>query len=334
MSWGIVASIATATAAVGGAMITADGARDAASTQAAGARDAARVAEEAQLRLEGRMQPYINAGNAADYYIQGMLGLPVSVGQSSSGPTSPQLTEAELRAKYPDLAAQWDGWERKGNSQTNGHRTLWGDFTGYVRSQQGFDAIQRPQTPSTPQSQADQQAATAAARNSAMDAYEASPWAQFARESADTAERDANERFMSSAGARGSIVSGRTAAGLYDISQEAEDQRFRQGFIEGWYPSITGVSTRGYNASVGVGDSSLQTAANVGAATQNAANATAEGQRAANDSLATGVNAALYYAGQGVDAWQNRSQPTPTVQTSSSKPSRYPKAASSKYYGG
>jgi hypothetical protein len=327
MSWGlIVGGVIAGAGAIMGGQSAADGAEGAAATQAGAASESARLTDAAQKRLEKRMDPYIREGRAADRYTNGFLGLPSGGGAGGSGGGGAPMSEADLRAAYPTLAQQWDNWETYGMHMVGryGHRDTFGDFAGYVESAVGEQALGQQGEPG------DDQADIDAARADGMAAYEQSPWARFARESADKARADANESYMSTAGARGSIVSGRTAAGLYDIAQDAEDQRFREGFTEGYYPSLTGVSQRGYNASVGVGDSSLSSAAQIGAAGERAAGARADGERAAADARANGINSALYYGGQVFDAWQNRAPPPPPP--ASKAPST--KAPSSKYYGG
>lgn len=337
MAW---VAVASATIAATGAIVAgnsaAKGAKQAAATEAAASDRAAQLANDAQLRLEDRMSPYIATGQAADSYINSFLGLP----QAPQAPQAPgpgiggqPMNEAQLRAKYPQEAAQWDGWERAGNSRTNGHRTIYGDFAGFIARTKGAEALQADPPPAPAPSPAND----AQIRQTAQQAYEQSPWAKFAKESTDAARAKADQSFMSTAGARGALVSGRTAAGLYDIAQTAEDERFRQGFTEGYYPSLTGASTRGYNAAVGVGDSSLTTAANIGAAGERAADARANGQRDAADARASGVNSALYYLGQGADAVLNRPKTTPAppaVVRPSDRPSKQGAASAGKYTGG
>jgi len=318
MSWGAV--IGGAIGLVGGAM-AADGARDAASTQAGASLETARIQEAAQLRFEERMQPYIGAGNAADTYINALLGLPAPPAGGTGGAAAGSPDYAAYVNANPDILAAYQA-QAGGNEGGSGGLVAQGAniLRGPSRSLEAFgrwhwqtygqnEGRQLPTVgPSTPP------ATQGENYDAAMAAYENSPWARFAASSADTSRRNATESFTSTAGARGSLVSGRTAAGLYDIAQEAEDQRFREGFTQGWYPAMTGVSDRGYNASVGAANSSLSTAANMGAAGERAAAATAEGQRAANDAWASGINSALYYAGQGFDTVTNR-QNTSKVST-------------------
>lgn len=340
MSWGMIGS-AVIGAGVGlySANKSAKAAEKSAQAQADAALETAKLQDEAQKRFEARMQPYTDAGSEADRYITGMLGLPhipSSDGQPRATPYGQMYTDAELRQQYPTEAAQWDSWERaearKGNSQTNRHRDLYGDFVGYIQRTKGIEKIFNRTADATTPSTAAQQIERN--RSDAMAAYEASPWARFAAESAETSRNMAEDSFQSTAGARGSLVSGRTAAGLYDISQRAEDQRFREGFTDGWYPSITAVSDRGYNASVGVGDNSLSTAARVGAAGERAAQATAQGQQDADEAWANGVNSALYYGGQAWDALTNRnSKPAATTGTGKT-PVKKTAAAHEAYHGG
>lgn len=353
MSWGLVAAATIGAAgAIAGGQAAARGARRAADTQADAALETARIQEEAQRRFEERMQPYTGAGQAADRFIYGLVGLPAGQGPSGmpGGPAPDPaanryaLIEASqnrsaaqgnrfalTRARYaqmgPRNAELYPTYEEWLDASLQGAgidpQTLIDDELAFRASQGGGEG--EAQTLPAPTYDPE------TARQEAMAAYEASPWAQFARESAEQAEREANERFRSTAGARGDLVSGRTAAGLYEIAQEAEDERFRRGFTEGWFPTITGISQRGYNAAVGVGDSSLQTAAQIGAAGERAAGARAEGQRAANDAIATGINSALYYAGQGFDAFRNR--PPPPPPPAPKKPSGGGRTSKG-YYGG
>ncbi len=333
MSWGFIAAAAiTAGGAYLGGKQAASGANDAAGIQANASLESARILDETQRRFEARMQPYIQSGYTADRYINALLGLPApsapNAAQQYGGmiPGEPDWLGYFNAAPNADLRAEWARINQKGkHGFANAAEYAQWHYMNHGR----FENRQLPvvggaelnQQPVGDTSQADYDAA--------MSAYENSPWAKFARESSEKAREDANERFMSFSGARGSLVSGKTASGLYDIAQDAEDERFRSGFLEGWYPSITGVSTRGYNASVGVGDSSLETAAQVGAAGERAAQARADGARSANDAMANGVNSALYYAGQAWDAWQNRPQPEPSPKSPPTKT-----GSSSKYYGG
>lgn len=337
MSWGLIARSAIA---IGGSLIagnqSSNAAKDAANVSAGASDRASQVVDEAQRRLEARMQPYIATGRAADANINAFLGLPAPAAATATTQASApgaQMSEAELRQRFPTEAADWDRMERAGSSRTNGHHQLYGNFTGYIFRLHGVDSLLAP--PPAPPQTANQAAPQAQAMQTAMAAYEQSPWAKFAADGAETARQNAEEAYMSSAGARRSIVSGRTARGLQELAQEAEDQRFRTGFTEGYFPAISGVSQRGYNAAVGVGDSSLSTAAQIGAAGQRAADARAEGMRDAADIRANSVNAALYYGGQAYDAWANRNQKPPAQSgpVNLTKP-RNTVSAAQKYSGG
>jgi hypothetical protein len=314
MSWGWIgaAAVGVVGSVVSGSMAS-DAAGDAAGAQinAANASSAeTRRAEEAAL---ARLRPYSTAGSAADDYIYALLGLPRRVQSANVAANT-----------VPDWAAYWAKVEpTTRNNPTSPWHQVAQEAAGdpaklgqlYYQWSGGYGGapptMQAPADPNAPASSNDN-APDTATYNAAMAAYEASPWARFATQGAETARRNANESFLSTAGARGSLVSGRTAAGLYDIAQEAEDERFRIGFTNGYYPSLTAVSQRGFDAAQGSNSAAMTSAAQIGANSIRAGEAAADGIVGANNATVSGINQALYYAGNAYDGLTNRTPRTTT----------------------
>ncbi len=109
-------------------------------------------------------------------------------------------------------------------------------------------------------------------------AFEASPWGKIGTMEAE----QARDNFIASAGAQGSALSGRTARGMAEVSEEAKLRNF-----SGYYGAIGEVTDRGYSADSGIASGGQQfanTAANITMqAGNNAADlAIAKGQNQAN----------------------------------------------------
>ena len=121
----------------------------------------------------------------------------------------------------------------------------------------------------------DPTATPAETQEQAWAAFEASPWGKIGTMEANNA-RDA---FIASAGAQGSSLSGRTARGMAEVSEEAKLRNFG-----GYYGALGDVTERGYSADSGIA-SGGQTFAN------NATDITLQGgQNAANLAIAKGQN--------------------------------------------
>lgn len=86
---------------------------------------------------------------------------------------------------------------------------------------------------STPDQTAEQ------AQEAAWKDYQSTPWAQIGRTSA----RNAQDKFLSLAGSQGSSLSGRTARGMADVANEAE-----QGAFGGYYSALGGFADQGFAA--------------------------------------------------------------------------------------
>lgn len=109
-------------------------------------------------------------------------------------------------------------------------------------------------------------------------AFEASPWGKIGTMEAE----QARDNFIASAGAQGSALSGRTARGMAEVSEEAKLRNFG-----GYYGALGEVTNRGYSADTGIASGGQQFANNATNITMQAGNnaadlAIAKGQNQAN----------------------------------------------------
>lgn len=109
-------------------------------------------------------------------------------------------------------------------------------------------------------------------------AFEASPWGRIGTMEAE----QARDNFISAAGAQGSALSGRTARGMAEVSEEAKLRNFG-----GYYGALGEVTNRGYSADTGIASGGQQFANNATNITMQAGNnaadlAIAKGQNQAN----------------------------------------------------
>lgn len=109
----------------------------------------------------------------------------------------------------------------------------------------------------------DQAAETAAARSAAWENYQQSPWAAIGR----TTAKKAQDSFLSLAGAQGSTLSGRTARGMAEVANEAE-----QGAFGSYYSALGGFADQGFAADQASVNSGLAFANNAGGIMTSAAN--------------------------------------------------------------
>lgn len=126
------------------------------------------------LGSEAQARAYLDAlefGSAT--YTPGANGI--------SGGLSGFELENYLRERFPQEAALWDSWERAGNSATNGHRTLWGNFQGYLQAQHRPE-LQQAMTDLQEQQQTEQGGAQTITRDQVMAMLEGTPLAQYANE--------------------------------------------------------------------------------------------------------------------------------------------------------
>jgi hypothetical protein len=106
-------------------------------------------------------------------------------------------------------------------------------------------------------------------------AFEASPWGRIGTMEAE----QARDNFIASAGAQGSALSGRTARGMAEVSEEAKLRNFG-----GYYGALGDVTNRGFSADAGIASGGQQFA-------NNAANITLQaGQNAGELAIAKGQN--------------------------------------------
>lgn len=188
MSWGIVATVGGAiiggVATVSAANSASNAANNAAnaSSQANAANIA--LAQEQRARNEALFAQYLGDENMARAYLDAL--------QYGTGSWNPNATgisgtlsgfdlENYLRERFPQEAALWDSWERAGNSATNGHRTLWGNFQGYLQAQHRPE-LQQAMTDLQEQQQTEQGGAQTITRDQVMAMLEGTPLAQYANE--------------------------------------------------------------------------------------------------------------------------------------------------------
>lgn len=258
-----------------------------------GAGALSRQARMAGLSPEEINQFYNGQVNALNQPFAGAPGGPGST-----------LSEDELQAAFPALAQEWAGWERAGNSRTNGHRTLYGDFAGYVRSKQGGDALLRPQETQATGAQSTEDYAAQDLGNLdefapqqfefGADELYADPSYQFRR---DQGEAALNRRASSA----GRYYSPATDQALIDYNQDyasteydnAYSRAFNEFQIEDTnkWNRLGALSGAGANATAQLIQGGQNYASGASQTMQNAGNAQAQGVLNAGNARASGYQA-------------------------------------------
>lgn len=292
-------------AIIGGGTALASGAMSASAAKKAGKQQA----QAASDALGFQRQQYDNAKNIlAKYGVQGdwarnqiaaFIGAPqTGAGAQGPGAASGGRSGADY-ASYvqsnPDLAAEW---QKPGVQQQFG-----GDIAAYGEwHAQRYANENRP----IPQFGAGASGAPAEGeagyktpdqlREEAMANYDASPWAKIAQTSADKAQ----ESFLSMAGAQGGALSGRTARGLAEVSNEMKQQGF------GSYMSVLGgLADTGFNADSGIASGGQTFANNASNLTMAAGQAKANATTGAADAWGSALSDAAGWAGWGVGQMGN-----------------------------
>lgn len=230
--------------------------------------------QQARDQAKAVLSKYAVEGNAARGRQSAFLGLnqPSAGGQQYSGAMgSTQPDFAAYVRNNPDLAAEF--------SKPQVAAQFGGDPAAYGRWHSQNFAGEGRAVPTSGMGQpgADPTATAAETQEQAWAAFEASPWGKIGTMEANNA-RDA---FIASAGAQGSALSGRTARGMAEVSEEAKLRNFG-----GYYGALGQVTDRGYSADTGIA-SGGQTFAN------NASNITQQaGANAADFSIMKGQNQA------------------------------------------
>lgn len=268
MSWGNV--IGAGVGLVGSIF-----ASNSASSATRAAANASTQANEANLQLAREQRDmaiqlfsqYLGDENMAQAYLDALLygegsytpGAGIPTGGSAYSAVS---AENYLRQRFPQEAALWDSWERAGNSNTNGHRTLWGDFTGYLQSlnpqvlQQALADMQAEQATSNAE---DAQTIT---RDQVLQMIEGTPLAQYANEDflaregltqeyLDGAYSLADEEYGDITGQAQANLDQRLAleddsyAAWLPMSQQAERDAIDLNFSRGGVTGLIGETRRG-----------------------------------------------------------------------------------------
>jgi hypothetical protein len=281
-----MAAISLGTALVASAVVGSGAALYAGSQQSKAIKNAGNLQQQSQnqalqFQRESRDQArdvlskYAVEGNASRGRQNAFLGLnnpAPSGGQYSGAMGSTQPDFAAYVRNNPDLAAEF--------SKPQVAAQFGGDPAAYGRwHSQNFAGEGRamPTSGMGQQGAPDPTATPAETQEQAWAAFEASPWGKIGTMEANNA-RDA---FIASAGAQGSSLSGRTARGMAEVSEEAKLRNFG-----GYYGALGDVTNRGYQADTGIA-SGGQTFAN------NATNIAMQGgQNAANLAIAKGQNQA------------------------------------------
>jgi hypothetical protein len=279
-----MAAISLGTAMIASAVVGSGAALYAGSQQSKAIKNAGNQQQQAQnqalqFQRESRDQArdvlskYAIEGNAARGRQSAFLGLnQPSAGGYSGAMGSAQPDFAAYVRNNPDLAAEF--------SKPQVAAQFGGDPAAYGRwHSQNFAGEGRaiPTSGMGQQGAPDPTATPAETQEQAWAAFEASPWGKIGTMEAENA-RDA---FIASAGAQGSSLSGRTARGMAEVSEEAKLRNFG-----GYYGALGDVTNRGYSADTGIA-SGGQTFAN------NATNITMQGgENAANLAIAKGQNQA------------------------------------------
>lgn len=247
--------------------------------QAKASSDAIGYAREARDHAQQVLSKYSVEGDAARSRMQSFLGLNTGSKPSASGYYNgamggPKQDYAAYVQSNPDLAAEW--------SKPGVQKMFGGDQAAYGEwhsSNFASEGRQVPMTGGQPQGGApDPTAVPAETQEQAWAAYEQTPWGKIGVMEAANAQND----FLSRAGAQGASLAGRTARGMSEVAEQSKLRNF-----SGYYGALGGVADTGFAADSGIasgGQQFAQTAANV-AANQgtNAANlAIAQGQNNAN----------------------------------------------------
>ena len=247
--------------------------KNAGNVQAQSQNQALQFQQQARDQATAVLSKYANEGNAARGRQSAFLGLnQPSAGGYSGAMGSAQPDFAAYVRNNPDLAAEF--------SKPQVAAQFGGDPAAYGRwHSQNFAGEGRaiPTSGMGQQGAPDPTATPAETQEQAWAAFEASPWGKIGTMEANNA-RDA---FIASAGAQGSSLSGRTARGMAEVSEEAKLRNFG-----GYFGALGDVTNRGYQADTGIA-SGGQTFAN------NATNIAMQGgQNQANMAIAKGQNQA------------------------------------------
>jgi len=249
--------------------------KNAGNIQAKSQNEALQFQRESRDQARDVLSKYAVEGNASRGRQNAFLGLnqpSAGGGQYSGAMGSTQPDFAAYVRNNPDLAAEF--------SKPQVAAQFGGDPAAYGRwHSQNFAGEGRamPTSGMGQQGAPDPTATPAETQEQAWSAFEASPWGKIGTMEANNA-RDA---FIASAGAQGSSLSGRTARGMAEVSEEAKLRNFG-----GYYGALGDVTNRGYQADTGIA-SGGQTFAN------NATDITLQGgQNQANLAIAKGQNQA------------------------------------------
>ena len=271
--------------------------------QAKSSSEAINYAREARDHAQSVLSKYSVEGDAARARMQSFLGLntgakPTASASYSGALGGPKQDYAAYVQGNADLAAEWAKPEVQ--RQFGGNKAAYGEWHSATFPQEGRDV---PMTGGQ-QGAADSTAVPAETQEQAWAAYEATPWGKIGTMEAANAQ----ENFLSRAGAQGASLAGRTARGMSEVAEESKLRNF-----SGYYGALGGVADTGFAADSGIasgGQQFAQTAANV------AAN---QGTNAANIAIAQGQNNAnlvgdlASWVGWGIGNWPGATGSTPSA---------------------
>lgn len=191
------------------------------------------------------LSKYSVEGNASRGRQNAFLGLPPQGGQYSGAMGSAQPDYAAYVRNNPDLMAEFS--KPKVAAMFGGDPAAYGQWHA-----QNYGGREVPNTGGG-QPNADPTATPAETQEQAWAAFEASPWGKIGTMEA----KNAGDNFIASAGAQGAALSGRTARGMAEVSEEAKLRNFG-----GYYGALGDVASRGYSADTGIASGGQQFANN------------------------------------------------------------------------
>lgn len=196
--------------------------------------------QQARDQAKAVLSKYSVEGDASRGRQNAFLGLnkpgaPYSGGMGSASSTPDYAAYVNSN---PDLAAEF---AKPGVSrQFGGDPAAYGQWHAQNYAHEGRAV---PTSGMGQPGQADPTKTEAETQEQAWAAYEASPWGKIGTMEADTAR----DNFLTMAGAQGSALSGRTARGMAEVSEEAKLRNFM-----GYYGALGEVTDRGYVADTGI----------------------------------------------------------------------------------
>lgn len=127
--WG---SVISGVGSLAGGFMGADAAKDAAKREYAANKAALELQKQQREEAKAYLSPYYERGGKGDAYLDALLYGEGSYGGAGSDPSTARSLEEVLRERHPGAAKTWDQWEAKDKGKPNGHRSVYGDFEGFL----------------------------------------------------------------------------------------------------------------------------------------------------------------------------------------------------------